>query len=63
MPKPNRRKTQSRSASACRWENSTIPSPADFSNDEYHVDVGHLQLNFLQKLTLSNIEDLTDLCR
>lgn len=63
MPKANRRKTQSRSASARRWENSTIPSPADFSNDEYHAEVEDLKLDFMHKLTLSNIEDLGNLCR
>ena len=63
MPKLNRRKAHSRSASARRWENATIPSPADFSNEEYHVDVDNSELNFMQKLTLSNIEDLAEMCR
>jgi hypothetical protein len=63
MPKPNRRTTQSRSASARRWENETIPSPPDFPNDEYHVDVDNLKLNFMEKLTLSNIKDLAEMCR
>jgi hypothetical protein len=63
MPKPNRRTTQSRSASACRWENATIPSPPDFPNDEYHVDVDNLKLNFMEKLTLPNIKDLAEMCR
>jgi hypothetical protein len=63
MPKPSRRKIQSWSASAPRWENATIPSPCDFSNEEYHVDVDNHELNFIQKLTLFNIEDLAEMCR
>jgi hypothetical protein len=67
MPKANRRTTQSRSASARRWKNATIPSPPDFPNDDYHVDVDvnvdNLKLNFMEKLTLPNIEDLAEMCR
>ncbi|CAF1655109.1 unnamed protein product, partial [Adineta ricciae] len=69
MPKTNRRTTQSRSASAHRWENARIPSPPDVPNDDYHVDVDvnvnvdNLKLNFMEKLTLLNIEDLAEMCR
>ncbi|CAF1524679.1 unnamed protein product [Adineta ricciae] len=63
MPKPNRRTLQSRSASARRGENATIPSPSDFPNDDYHMEVDNLKLDFMEKLTLSSIEDLAEMCR
>ncbi|CAF1498729.1 unnamed protein product [Adineta ricciae] len=53
----NRRTTQSHSASACRRQNATIPCPPDFPNDDYHVDVDNLKVNFMEKLTLPNIAD------
>ena len=63
MPRPNRRRTQSRNASARRWKNATIPSPPDIPDEEYHADVENLELSFMQKLTLSNIQDLVEMCR
>ncbi|CAF1682275.1 unnamed protein product, partial [Adineta ricciae] len=63
MPKLNRRTTQSHSPSARRWQNATIPCPADFPNDDYHVDADNLKVNFMEKLILPNIADLAEMCR
>ena len=63
MPRGNKRKSQSHVASARRWSNVEISDSSDSSADEYQMDTDDDESNFKDKLLLTDIGDLAEMCR
>jgi hypothetical protein len=63
MPKANKRKSQSHSASVRRWSNTTISDPVDSSSYEYSMDIDDERLSFSEKLLVTDIGDLAEMSK
>lgn len=63
MPPPSKRRSHSQNASARRWSNTKIPDPTDSSSDEYTMDVDDQELPFSEKLFLTDIGDVAEMCK
>ncbi|CAF4653236.1 unnamed protein product, partial [Rotaria sp. Silwood2] len=63
MPRGNKRTSQSRSASARRWSNVKISDSSESSGDEYRMDVDDEGLSFTDKVLLTEIGDLAEMCK
>lgn len=61
MPRGNKRKSQSRGASARRWSNIKISDSSDSSDDEYRMDIDDDEMNFKDKLLLTDTADLAEM--
>ncbi|CAF4183658.1 unnamed protein product [Rotaria sordida] len=63
MPPARKQKSHLQNASARRLSNTKIPDPFDSSDDEYTMDVDDQELPFNEKLLLTNIGDLAEMCK
>ncbi|CAF4025243.1 unnamed protein product [Rotaria sp. Silwood2] len=63
MPRGNKRKTQSRSASAHRWVAEKVSPSSESSGDEYRMDIDDVELSFKDKFPETDIGDLAEICK
>jgi len=63
MPRGNKRKTQSRSASAHRWAGEKVSSPSGSSGDDYRMDINDVGVSFKDKFPETDIGDLAEMCK
>jgi hypothetical protein len=63
MPKLNKRRSQSKNAKSGRVSNTKISDSSDSSSDEYRMDVDDEELTFDEKLLLTDIGDLAEMCK
>ena len=62
MPKRNRQRGHLQSVAARRWSN-TGAKPTETSSDEYVMDTDDEELSFNEKLSLTDIGDLAEMCK
>ena len=63
MPKLNKRRSQSRSAKSDQRRNTKTWDTSDSSNDEYQMDIDDEELAFSEKILLTDIGDLAEMCK
>jgi len=63
MPKRSKRRSHSQIAIARRWSNTNILDPIDSSSDEYSMDIDDQEITFNEKLLLTDIGDLAEMCQ
>jgi hypothetical protein len=63
MPRANKSKSKVQSASAHRWTNANVSSSSDSSNEEYSMDIDDQELSFNEKLFLTDIGDIAEMCK
>jgi hypothetical protein len=63
MPKLNKRRSQSKNVKSDRRQNSKVSDTSDSSSDEYRMDIDDKELTFNEKLLLTDIGDLAEMCR
>src|SRR4051794_22611505 len=63
MPTVSKRRSQRQNASSRRWSNTKNSDPNDSSGDEYVMDIDGKELNFNEKLLLTDIGDLAEMCK
>jgi hypothetical protein len=63
MPRENKRKSQLHAARGCRGSNVEISDSSDSSDDEYRMNIDDKKLNFKDKLLLTDIGDLAEMCK
>ncbi|CAF4315402.1 unnamed protein product [Rotaria sp. Silwood2] len=63
MPTRSKRRSHSQVASTHRWSNTKISDPDDSSGDEYSMEIDDQELTFNEKLSLTNIGDLAEMCK
>ncbi len=63
MPTVSKRRSQRQNASSRRWANTTISDSSDSSGDEYVMNIDDNELNFNEKLLLTDIGDLAEMCK
>ena len=63
MPKLNKRRSQSKNVKSDRRLNTKVSDTSDSSSDEYRMDIDDKELTFNEKLLLTDIGDLAEMCR
>ncbi|CAF4402376.1 unnamed protein product, partial [Didymodactylos carnosus] len=63
MPRVSRRRSQRQNASSRRSSNTKISDPSDSSGDEYVMDIDAEELSFNEKILLTDIGDLAEMCK
>ena len=63
MPRTSRRKSQLHGARACRRSSMQTSDSSCTSDDEYRMVVDDEESNFKEKLLLTDIGDLAEMCK
>ncbi|CAF1598589.1 unnamed protein product [Didymodactylos carnosus] len=63
MPRPKRSKSKVQSASGQRRASVKVSSSSESSNDEYSMDIDDQELSFNEKIILTDIGDLAEMCK
>ena len=63
MPRTSRRKSQLHGARACRRSSMQTSDSSCTSDDEYRMDADDEESNFKEKILLTDIGDLAEMCK
>ncbi|CAF4738735.1 unnamed protein product [Rotaria sp. Silwood1] len=63
MPRGSKRRNQAQSALSHRWSSGKVSSSSESSNEEYSMDIDDKELPFNEKLLLTDISDVAEMCK
>ena len=63
MPKLSKKRSKGQIAVTRRWSSVQVSSSSKSSNEEYAMDVDDKELSFNDKIFLTDIGDLAEMCK
>jgi len=63
MPRGSKRRNQAQSASGRRWSSVKVSSSSESSGEEYRMDVDDKESPFDEKLLVTDIGDIAEMCK